>query len=70
YRRIPQVKSEGSFHWGKELEQASQIDLDATYTARNLLNLLRARTFEGYPSCYFIENGEKYEVRINIKRVN
>jgi methionyl-tRNA formyltransferase len=68
--RKPQDLSEGSFHFGKELESASVIDLDKSYTARELLNLLRARTFDGFPSCTFEDNGRKYEVRINIKEAS
>ncbi|HEV2602647.1 MAG TPA: formyltransferase family protein [Microvirga sp.] len=56
----------GSFHRAAELEPASTIDLDATYTARDLLNRLRGRTFPGYPGCSFVENGRRYEVRIEI----
>lgn len=69
YTRIPQDPNAGSFHYGKELGPASQIDLDATFTARDLLNRLRARTFEGMPSCYFYDHGKKYEVRLSIQEV-
>jgi len=61
--------SEGSFHFGKEMDLASQVFLDQQYTARQLLNLLRARTMESYPACYFYENTDKYEVQIVIKKV-
>lgn len=61
--------SKGSFHLSSEIDAASKIEIDATYTARELLNLIRARTFTGYPGCWFEEvNGETYEVRIQIKR--
>lgn len=60
--------SRGSFHLAKELEPASFIDLDKLYKARDLLNLLRARTFPGHPGCYFSDDGEDYEVRISITR--
>lgn len=69
FRAKPQDLSKGSFHLGKELDAASQIRLDQEYTARDLLNLLRARTMEGYPGCYFLENEKKYEVTIKIKLV-
>ncbi|MBP6993170.1 MAG: formyl transferase [Spirochaetes bacterium] len=67
YSRIKQKKDEGSFHYASELEPASQIILDHTYSARDLINLLRARTFTGHPGCYFFDNNKKYEIRINIK---
>lgn len=64
----PQLSDSGSSHKAKELEDASEIFLDATYSARALLNLLRARTFDGHPACRFRENGELFEVRVNITR--
>ena len=65
--KIPQDLSEGSFHKAKELDPASQIDLDKKYTAKELLNLLRARTFRPYPAAWFVDDGKKYEVRIDIE---
>ncbi len=59
---------EGSFHHSKELDPMSEIDLEKQFTARELLNLLRARTFKGYPACYFFDQNTKYEVRVNIRR--
>jgi len=69
YHKIKQDEKIGSFHYGKELEQASEIFLEKDYSAKQLLNLLRARTFLPYPSCYFFDEGKKYEVRIEIKEV-
>jgi methionyl-tRNA formyltransferase len=59
----------GSFHLARELEPASEVFLDKSYEGRELLNLLRARTFAGKPSCYFHDGGKKYEVRISIEEV-
>jgi len=67
--RIRQDHSKGSFHLAKEIEFASQLEIDKTYLARDLLNLIRARTFPGHPACYFFEKGHKYEVRIEIKKI-
>jgi len=70
---IPREKQDlsvGTTHYKSELEKASCIDLDKQYTARHLLNWLRARTFPGYPACHFYENGQKYEVRVEIKKVS
>jgi methionyl-tRNA formyltransferase len=64
--RLQQNNQNASFHYARELEPASLIDMDATYRARDLINLLRARTFEQQPSCSFEDNEEVYEVRINI----
>ena len=61
--------SGGSFHLGKEMFLESEIDLEKTYKAKDLLNLLRARTFVGKPSCWFYFKKNKYEVRIKIDKV-
>lgn len=65
--RIPQA-GKSSFHRSAELDQASRIDLDGNYRGREILNLLRARTFPGHPGCWFEDNGERYEVRVEIRR--
>jgi len=68
---IPQCQQEidkGSFHTTDEINHVSRIELDKQYRLRDLLNLLRARTFPGYPACWFRDGDEEYEVRIEIKR--
>ena len=67
YTRRPQDHPAGSFHSAAELDAASRIDLDAQYRARDLLNLLRARTFPGHPACYFSDGNKKYEIRVDIR---
>lgn len=69
YAPRPQDLTKGSFHLAKELDPASEVFLDRQYSGRELLNLLRARTFPGNPSCYFHDGGKKYEVRISINEV-
>ena len=66
---IKQNISDGSFHFGKEMDISSQIFLEQEYSARQLLNLLRARTMKGFPACYFYEDDQKYEVRIAVKKL-
>lgn len=67
--RETQDLSLGSFHYAKELEEASRIDLEQEYTARHMLNLLRARTFSPNPGAWFLDHGVKYEVRVQITAV-
>ncbi len=66
--RFKQDLSQGSLHYAKEIDLASQIDLDKSYRARDLINLLRARTFPGHPACIFHEDEVAYEISIKIKR--
>ena len=65
--RTPQPEGVGSFHHSRELEGASQIHLDRTYTGRELLNLLRARTFEEYQGCWFVDGDQRFDVRTVIR---
>jgi methionyl-tRNA formyltransferase len=67
---LMEQENEGTFHYGKEIENNSLIILDKKYTARNLLNIIRARTFPPFPAAYFIENGKKFEVTVQINEVN
>lgn len=66
--RVPQDISKGSLHYAREIDAVSKIDLERSYTARDLLNLLRARTFPGYPACHFEDGGDEYEISVKIKR--
>lgn len=67
--RMSQDPSEGSYHREFEMDLACRIELDRSYEARALLNLLRARTFPPHPACYFYSDGDRYEVRVEIRRV-
>jgi methionyl-tRNA formyltransferase len=67
--RIPQDPESGSRHFRRELDPASRFDLDEKMCPRDLLNLLRARTFEGHPACRFSDFGATYEVRIEIRKI-
>jgi methionyl-tRNA formyltransferase len=66
--RIPQDLTLGSYHKAYELDPASLIDLDKMYKARDFLNILRARTFPPHPAAWFNEDGQDYEVRIEITK--
>jgi methionyl-tRNA formyltransferase len=67
--RIPQG-SAGTSHRRAELEPASRLELDRSYRLRDLLNVLRARTFPPHPGCRFQEGEDIYEVRVAIQKVD
>ena len=69
-KSIKQDLNSGSFHYASEIEAASRIELDKYYTGRDLINLLRARTFEGYPGCWFEDDGNRYEISIKISEAS
>lgn len=64
--RKPQVKEDGTFHQVRDVKKIDAIDLDSRYTARELIDILRARTFPPYPGAYFSENGRKIYLRLQL----
>jgi len=62
---LPQQELSAIRHSG-EMQRTSVLDLDSRSSVREVLNLLRARTFKGYPGCRFEDNDRHYEVAITI----
>jgi len=69
FQRRKQNMKEGSFHFEKEMHSLSKIDLKKTYEVKDLLNLLRAKSFPPHPGVWFEEDGIKYEISISIKQL-
>ena len=68
--RTPQDLSKATLHRKAEVAEISRIDLDRTYRANDLINLLRARTYPPYPSAFYMEGEERTYVRIELLREN
>lgn len=64
--RKPQTPG-GSVHRRRDVAAIDEIDLDRTYVARNLINILRARTFPPYKSAYFKSGNTKIFVKIQLQ---
>jgi methionyl-tRNA formyltransferase len=66
--RVPQADLPGhpTFHLARDVERIDAISLDATYSAEELLNLLRARTFAPHPAAYFEADGRRIYVRVEL----
>ena len=69
YKKIKQDSTKASFHLASELDQASRIDLEKKYTARELINLLRAKTFPPHRGAIFEDEGKEYEIQIKISQI-
>ena len=65
--RIPQKIGAGSFHRAADLSRLDEIRLDNTYRASDLIDLIRARTFSGHRGSYFVSNGKKIFLTIELK---
>lgn len=67
--RLEQPAEAGSFHRRADLAPRSLLDLDRLYSGREMLNLLRARTFAPHPGCRFSDRGEIFQVRVEIEKI-
>ena len=57
----------GSVHRVRDVEPLDRIDLDQSYTGRQLIDLLRARTFPPHRGAYFEVNGERIYIRVSLE---
>ena len=70
FNPIPQDESKATSHLARECREHSHIDLDKQYTARDLINRIRGRTFidaAGADGSYFFQDGKKYIIRTIIE---
>jgi methionyl-tRNA formyltransferase len=63
----PQLDSAGTVHRDRDLDRIDEIDLDREYKARDLIDLLRARSFTGYRGAYFQADGKKVHLRLELE---
>lgn len=59
----------GTYHRSKEFDELCKLDLEAEARVEDILNKLRALTFSPFNNAYFVRDGKKYFVDIDIKRV-
>jgi methionyl-tRNA formyltransferase len=63
--RFPQPEG-GTSHRTADVERIDAIDPDRRYTARELIDILRARTFPPYDGAYFDVNGRRINLRLEL----
>ena len=56
----------GACHRARDLERIDEIDLNGTYTGRQLIDILRARTFPPYAGAFFRHGERKIYVRVQL----
>lgn len=66
HSRTPQVPRAGTYHRVRDVERIDEIELDRTYSARQLIDILRARTFPPYQGAYFWHNRRKVYLRLQL----
>jgi methionyl-tRNA formyltransferase len=64
--RSPQPKGNGSSHRARDVMKMDEIDLQKSYRAEDLIDVLRARTFAPYPGAYFVHAGKKIYLRLEL----
>lgn len=64
--RISQNKNQGTYHRVRDVEQIDEIDLNRTYTAKELIDVIRGRTFPPYQGAYFRHHGRKVYLRLQL----
>jgi methionyl-tRNA formyltransferase len=64
--RQTQVRNSGTCHRSRDVERIDEIDLTATYKAKDLINLLRARTFPPYRGAYYRSGDRKIFLRLEL----
>jgi methionyl-tRNA formyltransferase len=65
--RSSQPGGAGSYHRGRDVETIDEIDLQKSYRAEDLINVIRARTFPPHRGAYFMHQGRKIYLRIDLK---
>jgi methionyl-tRNA formyltransferase len=63
---IPQEKKDGTYHRTRDVERIDHVDLNRMYTGRELIDIIRARTFPPYPGAYLIQQGRKVYLRLQL----
>jgi methionyl-tRNA formyltransferase len=64
--RTPQLATTGTSHKVRDLAALDRIDLDRPTTARELINLLRARSFPPHPGAYIDLDGQRIYLRLEL----
>jgi methionyl-tRNA formyltransferase len=67
FTKKPQNHSLMTCHKTFEIETKSKIDLNKNYTARELINIIRAKDYLGKSAAKFTEEGKVYEIRLKIE---
>lgn len=65
-QRRPQPRGRGTCRRCSDVEAIDAIDPDRAYVARDLINVLRARTFPPYPGAYVTVDGRRIYLRLQL----
>lgn len=63
---VENTTEEGTYHKSSEFDDLCKLDLEEQKTVGDTIDILRALTFPPYKNAYFVRDGEKYYVDIDI----
>ena len=66
----PQVEGVGNYHKKNEIQNFDFIDLEKQYTGRELIDILRARSFGDRGFAYFLDGDDKIFMNLKFSRVS
>jgi len=64
--RVSQSTVTGTYHSTEDVQKIDEINLDREYAARDLINIIRARTFPPYKGSYFWDGDKKIYMRMQL----
>ena len=64
---ISQKNMEYTFHTAKQVDELDEIDLEKTYTGKEIINILRSRTYGQDAFSFFRVNGKKITIGVFLK---
>lgn len=65
--RVCQMEDAGTCHRMRDVESIDEIDLDRAYTARDIIDTIRARSFPPFRGAYFMHKGRKVFMRLHLE---
>lgn len=63
---VSRSTAKGTYHSTRDVKKIDEIDLNGKYVARDLINIIRARTFPPYKGSYFWDADKKIYMRIQL----
>jgi len=67
---INQDSKKSTFHLAKDFKNLDTLDLEKKYYPLDLINILRARTFNPHRQCYIYIDGRKVGIRIELEYID
>ncbi len=66
YKSYSQKNKKSTFHHSKDIKKIDEIYLNKKYKASELINILRSRTFNDFPSAFIKVKGKKIFLRLKL----